>query len=162
MQGNSIWDEAIEIEKKLKQLQLDNEMYANMKIGPVIHPYDESYAVKADTEIYSLSEANQNSIHNLEARQNMTEVMTQDHEDKIRAIQNTINTILDKLDDPIKIADKCLDKIIEYLDHRSIDVQVSGTSMTAPMVYSEDLKATIQTLREVISNGNNSTTNRGS
>ena len=162
MQGNSIWDEAIEIEKKLKQLQLDNEMYANMKIGPVIHPYDESYAVKADTEIYSLSEANQNSIHNLEARQNMTEVMTQDHEDKIRAIQNTINTILDILDDPIKIADKCLDKIIEYLDHRSIDVQVSGTSMTAPMVYSEDLKATIQTLREVISNGNNSTTNRGS
>ena len=162
MQGNNIWDEAIEIEKKLKQLQLDNEMYANMKIGPVIHPYDESYAVKADTEIYSLSEANQNSIHNLEARQNMTEVMTQDHEDKIRAIQNTINTILDKLDDPIKIADKCLDKIIEYLDHRSIDVQVSGTSMTAPMVYSEDLKATIQTLREVISNGNNSTTNRGS
>ena len=162
MQGNNIWDEAIEIEKKLKQLQIENEMYANMKIGPVIHPYDEGYAVKADTEVYSLSEANQNSILNLEARQNMTEVMTQDHEDKIRAIQNTINTILDKLDDPIKIADKCLDKIIEYLDHRSIDIPVSGTSMTAPMVYSEDLKATIQTLREVISNGNNSTINRGS
>ena len=162
MQGNNIWDEAIEIEKKLKQLQLDNEMYANMKIGPVIHPYDEGYAVKANTEVYSLSEANQNSIHNLEARQNVTEVITQDHEDKIRVIQNTINTILDKLDDPIKIADKCLDKIIEYLDHRSVDIPIKGSSKTAPMVYSEDLKATIQTLKEVISNGNNTTTNRRS
>lgn len=163
MQGNNIWDEAIEIEKKLKQLQIENEMYANMKIGPIINPYDKGYAVKANTEVYSLSESNQNSIIiNLESRQNATEVMTQDHEDKIRVIQTTINTILDKLDDPIKIAEKCLDKIIEYLDHRSVDIPIKGSSKTAPMVYSEDLKATIQTLREVISNGNNSTTNRGS
>ena len=162
MQGNNIWDEAIEIEKKLKQLQIENEMYANMKIGPIINPYNDSYTVKADTEVYSLSESNQNSIINLESRQNATEAMTHDHEDKIKVIQDTINTILDKLDDPTRIAEKCLDKIIEYLDHRSVDIPIKGSSKTAPMVYSTDLRATIDILKEVISNGNNPTTNRRS
>ena len=162
MQGNNIWDEAIEIEKKLKQLQLDNEMYANMKIGPVITPYDDGYTVKAAVDSFAVAEPLKDSISNLESRQNMTEVMTQDHEDKIRVIQNTINTILDKLDDPTRIAEKCLDKIIEYLDHRSVDIPIKGSSKTAPMVYSTDLRATIDILKEVISNGNNPTTNRRS